>query len=116
MYTDVRRRKAQAQTEETILLVFVIITLAMLVLLVADQSFFRSNNRSDGPFGLRKPERESVPMRRAVVGGCSIAAKIDVRTEYQKSVADYRVCLDAHPWELKTCDIKGLAYRTAQHD
>jgi hypothetical protein len=55
-------------------------------------------------------------MRRAVVGGCSIAAKIDVRTEYQKSVADYRVCLDAHPWELKTCDIKGLAYRTAQHD
>jgi hypothetical protein len=115
MYTDVRRRKAQAQTEETILLVFVIITLAMLVLLVAPK-LFKSNNRSDGPFGLRKPERESVPMRRAVVGGCSIAAKIDVRTEYQKSVADYRVCLDAHPWELKTCDIKGLAYRTAQHD
>jgi len=42
MYTDVRRRKAQAQTEETILLVFVIITLAMLVLSVADQSFSRA--------------------------------------------------------------------------
>ena len=50
-----------------------------------------------------------------MLGACSIA-KIDARTEYQKSVADYRVCLDAHPWELKTCDIKGLAYRTAQHD
>ena len=44
-----------------------------------------------------------------MLGGCSIAAKIDARTEYQKSVADYRACLDAHPWELKACDGKRLA-------
>jgi hypothetical protein len=31
------------------------------------------------------------------------------RTEYQKSVADYRTCLDAHPWELKACDGERLA-------
>ena len=29
-----------------------------------------------------------------MLGGCSIAAKIDARTEYQKSVADYRACLE----------------------
>jgi hypothetical protein len=44
-----------------------------------------------------------------MLGGCSIAAKIDARTEYQKTVADYRACLDAHPWELKACDGKRLA-------
>ena len=27
----------------------------------------------------------------------------------QKTVADYRACLDAHPWELKACDGKRLA-------
>jgi uncharacterized protein YceK len=41
--------------------------------------------------------------------GCGIVAKIDARTEYQKTVADYRACLDAHPWELKACDGKRLA-------
>jgi hypothetical protein len=60
--------------------------------------------------------RTGVVLGALMLGGCGIAARIDARTEYQKSVADYRVCLDAHPWELKTCDIKGLAYRTAQHD
>jgi hypothetical protein len=44
-----------------------------------------------------------------MLGGCSIAAKIDARTKFQKSVADYRACLDAHPWELKACDGKRLA-------
>jgi hypothetical protein len=44
-----------------------------------------------------------------MLGGCSIAPKIDARTEYQKSVADYRTCLDAHPWELKACDGERLA-------
>jgi hypothetical protein len=41
--------------------------------------------------------------------GCGIVAKIDARTEYQKTVADYSACLDAHPWELKACDGKRLA-------
>ena len=50
-----------------------------------------------------------------MLGGCSIAAKIDARTEYQKSVADYRACLEtpilgsqklvtanAWPWKLRS--------------
>ena len=40
------------------------------------------------------------------LAGCGIVPKID---EYQKTVADYRACLDAHPWELKACDGKRLA-------
>ena len=43
------------------------------------------------------------------LAGSGIVAKIDARTEYQKTVADYRACLDAHPWELKACDGKRLA-------
>ena len=53
--------------------------------------------------------RAGVVLGALMLGGCSIAARIDARTEYQKSVADYRACLDAHPWELKTCDGKRLA-------
>jgi hypothetical protein len=47
-----RKRKATqavTQTEVTILLVFVIITLAMLVLLVADQSFSKATIEVMGP-------------------------------------------------------------------
>ena len=40
--------------------------------------------------------RAGVVLCALMLGGCSIAAKIDARTEYQKSVADYRACLDAH--------------------
>jgi hypothetical protein len=43
------------------------------------------------------------------LAGCGIAARVDARAEYQKSVADYRACLDAHPWELKACDGNRLA-------
>jgi len=43
------------------------------------------------------------------LSGCSIVAKIDARTEYQKTVSDYRACLDGHPWELKACEGKRLA-------
>jgi hypothetical protein len=53
--------------------------------------------------------RAGVVLGALMLGGRSIAAKIDARTEYQKSVADYRACLDAHPWELKACDGKRLA-------
>ena len=52
--------------------------------------------------------RAGVVLCALMLGGCSIAAKIDARTEYQKTVADYRACLDAHPWELKACDGKRL--------
>ena len=52
--------------------------------------------------------RAGVVLGALMLGGCSIAATIDARTEYQKSVADYRACLDAHPWELKACDGKRL--------
>jgi hypothetical protein len=53
--------------------------------------------------------RAGVVLGALILGGCSIAAKTDARTEYQKSAADYRACLDAHPWELKACDGKRLA-------
>ncbi len=43
------------------------------------------------------------------LAGCGIAAKIDARTEYQKSVADYRTCLDANPNDVKACEGKRLA-------
>ncbi len=31
------------------------------------------------------------------------------RSAPERSVADYRACLDAHPWELKACDGKRLS-------
>ncbi len=52
--------------------------------------------------------RAGVVLCTLMLGGCGIAAT-DTRTEYQKSVADYRAGLDAHPWELKACDGKRLA-------
>jgi hypothetical protein len=54
-------------------------------------------------------KRVGIMLSALMLGDCSIAAKIDARTEYQKSVADYRTCLDAHPWELKACESKRLA-------
>jgi len=53
--------------------------------------------------------RAGIMLSALMLGGCNIAAKIDAGTEYQKSVANYRICLDAHPWELKACDGKRLA-------
>jgi hypothetical protein len=41
---------------------------------------------------------------RLALGGCGIVAKIDARTEYQKSVADYRACLDANPNDIQIYD------------
>jgi hypothetical protein len=58
--------------------------------------------------------RAGVVLCALLLGGCGIAAKIDARTEYQKSVADYRACLDAHPWELKACDGKRLAMEVGE--
>ena len=34
----------------------------------------------------------------------------------ERSVADYRACLHAHPWELKACDGKRLAMEAKEHD
>jgi hypothetical protein len=48
------------------------------------------------------------------LGGCGIAAKIDARTEYQKSIADYRACLDANPNDAHACDAKRLAMEVAR--
>jgi uncharacterized protein YceK len=48
------------------------------------------------------------------LGGCGIVAKIDARTEYQKSVADYRACLDANPNDIHACDAKRLAMEVAR--
>ena len=45
------------------------------------------------------------------LAGCGIVAKIDPRTEYQKTVADYRACLDAHPWELKLVTANGWLWK-----
>ena len=38
------------------------------------------------------------------------------RSALERSVADYRVCLDAHPWELKACYDKRLAMEAKEHD
>jgi hypothetical protein len=43
------------------------------------------------------------------LAGCGIAAKVDARTNYQKSVEDYRACLDANANNLRACDGKRLA-------
>jgi hypothetical protein len=43
------------------------------------------------------------------LAGCGEVAKVDARTEYQKSVADYRACLDANPKDVHACDDKRLA-------
>jgi hypothetical protein len=48
------------------------------------------------------------------LGGCGVVAKIDARTEYQKSVADYRACLDANPNDIHACDAKRLAMEVAR--
>jgi hypothetical protein len=43
------------------------------------------------------------------LAGCGEVAKVDARTEYQKSVADYHACLDANPKDVHACDDKRLA-------
>ena len=43
------------------------------------------------------------------LGGCGIAAKVDARTQYQKSVAEYSDCVNANPNDPKACDGKRLA-------
>jgi hypothetical protein len=50
--SECKRKAAQAQTqiEITVVLIWIMIGLVMLVLLLADQSFFKSNNRTDVPF------------------------------------------------------------------
>jgi uncharacterized protein YceK len=49
------------------------------------------------------------------LGGCGgVTAKIDARTEYQKSVADYRACLDANPNDIHACAAKRLAMEVAR--
>jgi hypothetical protein len=44
-----------------------------------------------------------------MLAGCGIVAKIDARTQYQKTVADYRACLDANPNDPRACDGKRLS-------
>jgi hypothetical protein len=44
-----------------------------------------------------------------MLAGCGIVEKIDARTQYQKSVADYRACLDANPSDPHACDGKRLS-------
>jgi hypothetical protein len=43
------------------------------------------------------------------LAGCGIAAKVGARANYQKSVEDYRACLDANANNLRACDGKRLA-------
>ncbi len=45
----------------------------------------------------------------ALAGCGGVAAKIDARNEYQKTVADYRACLDANPTDVHACDGKRLS-------
>lgn len=45
----------------------------------------------------------------ALAGCGGVTAKIDARAEYQKSVADYRACVDANPNDIHACDAKRLA-------
>ena len=49
------------------------------------------------------------------LAGCGEVAKVDARTEYQKSVADYRVCLDANPKDAHACDDKRLAMEVEEY-
>jgi hypothetical protein len=56
------------------------------------------------------PMKPSLALVLAIaLAGCGVAAKSEARNEYQKSVADYRACLDANPNDLKACDDKRLA-------
>jgi hypothetical protein len=41
--------------------------------------------------------------------GCALVAAIEARTEYQKTVAEYRACLNTNPNDPKACDGKRLA-------
>jgi hypothetical protein len=42
------------------------------------------------------------------VAVCGVVAKVDARTHYQQSLADYRACLDANPNDPKACESKRL--------
>jgi hypothetical protein len=42
------------------------------------------------------------------LAGCGIVAKVDARQNYQKSLADYRACLDANPANVQACEGKRL--------
>ena len=50
------------------------------------------------------------------LAGCGEVAKVDARTEYQKSVADYRVCLDANPKDAHACDTKRLSMEAQERE
>jgi hypothetical protein len=42
------------------------------------------------------------------LAGCAVAAKVDAREHYQQSLANYRVCLTAHPDNAKACESQRL--------
>ena len=41
------------------------------------------------------------------LSGCGVAAKIDARSHYQDSLADYRACLDANGNNPQACEGTG---------
>jgi hypothetical protein len=46
------------------------------------------------------------------LAGCGIAAKIDARAEYQKSLDEYRACLQANGNNVQACEGKRVLMET----
>lgn len=46
------------------------------------------------------------------VAGCGIAAKVDARENYQRSLAEYRACLEANSANVPACEGKRLIMET----
>jgi len=46
------------------------------------------------------------------LAGCGLAAKVDARQNYQKSLADYRACLEANSANVSACEGKRLIMET----
>lgn len=47
-----------------------------------------------------------------MLSGCGVAARVDARTDYQASAANYKACLSANPAAPQNCEGLRLAMET----
>ncbi len=51
----------------------------------------------------------------ATLAGCGIAAKVNAREEYQRSLASYKSCLIANPNNAEACNNQRLIMEADEH-
>jgi hypothetical protein len=63
----------------------------------------------------RRGRMKSTAVLALMLAGCGIMARVDARTRYQQSVADYRACVDANGNNLRACEGKRAIVEADEH-